>query len=292
MIFTAWVCSPWWQVPNNSENRERQRQRFPGTLVMSPASREAPLLKSPQPFPTTWSLQERDRAGFETQTQHGSGAPPPWGQRQYLSATAGESPRDNTFKVTEVFSTQWPFCRPRFSALVPGPLLCSWGWGWWMGEDQKSHVPTWPMRTENHFNTSQASRRPTLAATESHSLITEANDKWLFGLTRKRMEAIKKMMRCLLFKINISGSQEDEQSQSMGMWMGPSTEQRGENVLNFLSEGFKALTLIHFSAKTVLEWLPRTTVEKAVVPESHRAGFLKFWHLQAVGTLGKLHRNP
>lgn len=38
-----------------------------------------------------------------------------------------------------------------------------------------------------------------------------------------------------------------------GWGLAQSREENNKDVLNFLSEGFKALTLIHFSAKTVLE---------------------------------------
>lgn len=55
-----------------------------------------------------------------------------------------------------------------------------------------------------------------------------------------------------------------------------SREGNNKDVLNFLPEKFRALTLTPFSAKTVLESLPRNYYGKAVVSESHRAGFLKF----------------
>ena len=125
---------------------------------------------------------------------------------------------DSVFKVSWMYlKALWIFTNPTSLLPYEGRLLAAS-----RGTALRVTCPTWLMRTEKYLNTTQVSKRPTPAATESHSPITEANYKWLSGLTWRRMEAIKKMMRCLLCKINISGSQKDDQIQFKGMWTGRS----------------------------------------------------------------------
>ena len=171
-------------------------------------------------------MQELDRAGFASQahtTCQLGGAANPFctstsGVATAASCEVERKTRDSVFKVSWMYlKALWIFTNPTSLLPYEGRLLAAS-----RGTALRVTCPTWLMRTEKYLNTTQVSKRPTPAATESHSPITEANYKWLSGLTWRRMEAIKKMMRCLLCKINISGSQKDDQIQFKGMWTGRS----------------------------------------------------------------------
>lgn len=142
---------------------------------MSPTSWEAHLLKPPSPFP--WYGHYRSRTGPGLK---------PKPTMDQVRLRLGDS--DSAFlrpleRVHETMRSTWLKC-PAHSGLPadPGSLISYQGRcfapcvGWGAGEGQESHVPTWPMRAENHLKTSQASRRPTRAANESHGPITEANE--------------------------------------------------------------------------------------------------------------------